>query len=36
LWQKVPVPQNGLLAMPTAPGLGLEFSADAIRRFAVQ
>ena len=35
LWEEVPVPQNGLLAMPTAAGLGLNFSADAIKRFAV-
>jgi L-talarate/galactarate dehydratase len=35
LWEEVPIPQNGLLAMPTRPGLGLNFSAEAIRRFAV-
>ena len=35
LWEDVPVPQNGLLAMPSKPGLGLNFSQDAIRRFAV-
>ena len=35
LWEEVPAPQNGLLAMPTAAGLGLNFSADAIKRFAV-
>ena len=29
------VPENGLLAMPTAPSLGLDFSREAIRRFAV-
>jgi L-talarate/galactarate dehydratase len=34
LWQQVPEPQNGLLAMPTAPGLGLAFDEDAIRRYA--
>jgi L-talarate/galactarate dehydratase len=34
LWQEVPVPQDGLLAMPQLPGLGLAFDADAIRRFA--
>ena len=33
LWEAVPVPENGLLAMPTAPGLGLKLSADAIKRF---
>ncbi|MBV8118944.1 MAG: mandelate racemase/muconate lactonizing enzyme family protein [Alphaproteobacteria bacterium] len=36
LWEGVPVPENGLLPMPTAPGLGLKFSQDAIRRFAVE
>ncbi|MGA8548822.1 MAG: enolase C-terminal domain-like protein, partial [Stellaceae bacterium] len=35
LWEEVPAPQNGLLAMPTGAGLGLNFSADAIKRFAV-
>ena len=35
LWKEVPVPQNGLLAMPSAPGLGLAFSEDAIGRFGV-
>jgi L-talarate/galactarate dehydratase len=35
LWEEVPVPRNGLLAMPKAPGLGLEFNRDTIRRFAV-
>jgi L-alanine-DL-glutamate epimerase-like enolase superfamily enzyme len=35
LWETVPVPENGILAMPAAPGLGLEFSKDAIRRFAL-
>jgi L-talarate/galactarate dehydratase len=35
LWEEVPVPENGHLAMPSAPGLGLNFSAEAIRRFAV-
>ncbi|MGA8756071.1 MAG: mandelate racemase/muconate lactonizing enzyme family protein [Stellaceae bacterium] len=34
LWEEVPVPQSGLLTMPSAPGLGLNFSQDAIRRFA--
>ena len=31
LWEDVPVPQNGLLAMPSKPGLGLNFSQDAFR-----
>jgi L-alanine-DL-glutamate epimerase-like enolase superfamily enzyme len=35
LWEEVPVPQDGVLAMPTAPGLGLHFSAAAIKRFGV-
>ena len=35
LWEEVPVPENGLLAMPAAHGLGLKFSADAIRRYGV-
>jgi L-talarate/galactarate dehydratase len=35
LWEEVPVPTNGELAMPTAPGLGLKFSEAAIRRFGV-
>ena len=35
LWEEVPVPTNGELAMPTSPGLGLKFEEDAIRRFAV-
>jgi L-talarate/galactarate dehydratase len=35
LWEEVPVPHNGLLAMPTAPGLGLKLSSDAISRFGV-
>ncbi len=33
LWEEVPVPQNGLLAMPTAPGLGLKFNEETIARF---
>jgi L-talarate/galactarate dehydratase len=33
LWQEVPAPQNGLLAMPPRPGLGLAFDADAVGRF---
>jgi L-talarate/galactarate dehydratase len=35
LWDEVPVPTNGDLAMPTATGLGLKFNEDAIRRYAV-
>src|ERR1700682_945912 len=35
LWEEVPVPVNGDLAMPAAPGLGLKFNDEAIRRFAV-
>jgi L-alanine-DL-glutamate epimerase-like enolase superfamily enzyme len=35
LWEAVPVPANGLLAMPAAPGLGLAFDRDAIRRYSV-
>ena len=33
LWEAVPLPQDGELAMPTAPGLGLDFNEEAIRRF---
>src|SRR5439155_16529863 len=35
LWEEVPVPVNGQLAMPTAPGLGPKLNEDAIRRFSV-
>jgi len=35
LFEEVPVPQNGDLVMPTAPGLGLKFNEETIRRFAV-
>src|SRR5262245_12069438 len=35
LWEEVPEPVNGELAMPTAPGLGLSFNEDAIRQFGV-
>jgi L-alanine-DL-glutamate epimerase-like enolase superfamily enzyme len=35
LWEEVPVPTNGGLAMPTAPGLGLKFNEETIRRFGV-
>jgi L-talarate/galactarate dehydratase len=34
LFDEVPVMQNGELAMPTKPGLGLEFDRAALRRFA--
>ncbi len=34
LWDEVPVPKDGLLAMPASPGLGLNLNQDAIRRFA--
>jgi L-alanine-DL-glutamate epimerase-like enolase superfamily enzyme len=32
LFKEVPVQENGELAMPTAPGLGLEFNAATIAR----
>jgi L-alanine-DL-glutamate epimerase-like enolase superfamily enzyme len=35
LWEGVPVPVNGELAMPTAAGLGLEFNDESIKRYAV-
>jgi L-alanine-DL-glutamate epimerase-like enolase superfamily enzyme len=35
LWEEVPVPVNGKLAMPSAPGLGLKLDGAAVRRFAV-
>ena len=35
LFEEVPVPQKGDLVMPAAPGLGLKFDEQAIRRFAV-
>jgi len=35
LFEEVPVPQNGDLVMPAAPGLGLKFNEETIRRFAV-
>jgi L-talarate/galactarate dehydratase len=35
LWEEVPVPVNGRLAMPAAPGIGLKFNEEAIRRFAL-
>jgi L-alanine-DL-glutamate epimerase-like enolase superfamily enzyme len=33
LFERVPRPENGELAMPTAPGLGLEFDQRAIERY---
>src|SRR6266481_695039 len=33
LWRAVPQPVDGLLAMPTAPGLGLEFDQGAIDKY---
>jgi L-alanine-DL-glutamate epimerase-like enolase superfamily enzyme len=35
LYKEVPVPEKGELGMPRKPGLGLEFDAAALRRFAV-
>jgi hypothetical protein len=35
LWEEVPVPIDGQLAMPTAPGLGLSFNEDTIKTFGV-
>ena len=35
LFEEVPVPQNGDLIMPAAPGLGLKFNEDTIKRFGV-
>jgi L-alanine-DL-glutamate epimerase-like enolase superfamily enzyme len=33
LWKAVPEPKDGMLAMPTAPGLGLEFDQSAIDKY---
>jgi L-alanine-DL-glutamate epimerase-like enolase superfamily enzyme len=33
LWKSVPEPVDGMLAMPTAPGLGLEFDQRAIDKY---
>ena len=33
LWKSVPEPVDGMLLMPTAPGLGLEFDQTAIDRY---
>jgi L-alanine-DL-glutamate epimerase-like enolase superfamily enzyme len=35
LWRAVPQPVDGYLAMPTAPGLGLEFDEAAIKKYRV-
>jgi L-talarate/galactarate dehydratase len=35
LFEEVPRPHNGELAMPTRPGLGLSFDRDAVQRFRV-
>jgi L-talarate/galactarate dehydratase len=33
LWESVPEPKNGLLDMPTAPGLGLKFDESAFKKY---
>lgn len=33
LWEAVPEPKNGLLDLPTAPGLGLKFDETAFRKY---
>jgi L-alanine-DL-glutamate epimerase-like enolase superfamily enzyme len=33
LWRAVPQPRDGMLDMPTAPGLGLEFDEAAIEKY---
>src|SRR5271156_4830172 len=33
LWEEVPVPVNGELTMPTAPGLGLKFDEAAFKKY---
>jgi L-alanine-DL-glutamate epimerase-like enolase superfamily enzyme len=33
LWEAVPEPKNGLLDMPTAPGLGLKFDESAFQKY---
>jgi L-alanine-DL-glutamate epimerase-like enolase superfamily enzyme len=35
LWKDVPQPVKGELTVPTRPGLGLEFDADALKRYGV-
>jgi L-alanine-DL-glutamate epimerase-like enolase superfamily enzyme len=35
LWEEVPTPVNGELAMPTAPGLGLKFDETVITNFGI-
>src|SRR5436309_2915091 len=36
LWKAVPQPVNGMLEMPTAPGLGLEFDDQAIAKYRAE
>ena len=36
LWKAVPQPVNGMLEMPTAPGLGLEFDDAAIVKYRAE
>jgi mandelate racemase len=36
LFEEVPQPVNGELTVPDKPGLGLKFSADAIKRYGVK
>jgi L-alanine-DL-glutamate epimerase-like enolase superfamily enzyme len=33
LWRAVPQPRDGMLDMPAAPGLGLEFDEAAIAKY---
>jgi len=35
LFETVPLPQDGMLAMPTQPGLGLRFNREVVNRFRV-
>jgi L-alanine-DL-glutamate epimerase-like enolase superfamily enzyme len=35
LFKDVPQPVNGELTVPNKPGLGLEFDAEALKRYAV-
>src|SRR4051812_35329467 len=35
LWKEVPQPVNGELVVPDKPGLGLEFDAEALKRYSV-
>src|SRR5881275_1299555 len=36
LWEEVPAPVNGELAMPTGPGLGLKFDEEAIAKYRAE